>query len=56
MERRLAELIGDADMAGLLYQRLRETEICAANGAFTFAIIGLGSFVEGFRRPCSRTR
>jgi hypothetical protein len=47
MERRLRELISDPDTADVLYGRLRETEICAANGAFTFAIIGLGSFVEG---------
>ena len=31
----------------LLIERIRETEICAANGAYTFAIIGIGSFVEG---------
>jgi hypothetical protein len=47
MERRLRELISDVETADVLYQRLRETEICAANGAFTFAVIGLGSFVEG---------
>lgn len=47
MERRLRDLISDSVTAEVLYERLRETEICAANGAFTFAVIGLGSFVEG---------
>jgi hypothetical protein len=47
MRRRLAELVEDEQAAEVLYQRIYETEICAANGAYTFAVIGLGSFVEG---------
>lgn len=47
LDRRLRELILDQESASLLLARVRETEICAANGAFTFAIIGIGSFVEG---------
>jgi hypothetical protein len=43
----LRELILDEQIASLLIDRVRETEICAANGAYTFAIIGIGSFVEG---------
>jgi hypothetical protein len=47
LDRRLRELILDGQTASLLIDRIRETEICAANGAYTFAIIGIGSFVEG---------
>ena len=47
LDRRLRELIIDEQTASLLIDRIRETEICAANGAYTFAIIGIGSFVEG---------
>jgi hypothetical protein len=47
IDRRMRELIIDQEIASLLIDRIRETEICAANGAYTFAIIGIGSFVEG---------
>ena len=47
LNHRLQELILDDETARLLIDRVRETEICAANGAYTFAIIGIGSFVEG---------
>jgi hypothetical protein len=47
MQRRLTELIEDKHIADVLFRRIHETEICAANGAYTFAIIGIGSFVEG---------
>jgi len=47
MQRRLTELVKNKELADLLFQRINETEICAANGAYTFAIIGIGSFVEG---------
>ncbi|MFI7062187.1 hypothetical protein ACIBL3_14480 [Kribbella sp. NPDC050124] len=47
MERRLRSIIADdATVTGLL-RRLGETRICEANGAYTFAIIGIGSLVEG---------
>jgi hypothetical protein len=47
MERRLHALIKDAATVQVLMNRLAETRICEANGAFTFAIIGIGSLVEG---------
>jgi hypothetical protein len=47
IDRRLRELVKDGATAELLVERIRETAICAENGAYTFAIIGIGSFVEG---------
>ncbi len=47
MERRLRVLIKDEATVQVLMNRLAETRICEANGAYTFAIIGIGSLVEG---------
>ena len=47
MERRLRVLIKDEATVTVLMKRLSETRICEANGAYTFAIIGIGSLVEG---------
>lgn len=47
MERRLRSLIRDEATVTVLLRRLDETRICEANGAYTFAIIGIGSLVEG---------
>ncbi len=47
LERRLAALIRDKATLTMLVRRLAETRICEANGAYTFAIIGIGSLVEG---------
>lgn len=47
MERRLQVLIKDEATVQVLMKRLAETRICEANGAYTFAIIGIGSLIEG---------
>ncbi|GAA0957351.1 hypothetical protein GCM10009554_68020 [Kribbella koreensis] len=47
LERRLHVLIKDGATVQVLMNRLAETRICEANGAYTFAIIGIGSLVEG---------
>ncbi|WBQ06539.1 hypothetical protein [Kribbella sp. CA-293567] len=47
LERRLDALIVDKATVQVLMHRLAETRICEANGAYTFAIIGIGSLVEG---------
>lgn len=47
VERRLSHLVRDQKAVGLLLARATETEICESNGAYVFAVIGIGSFVEG---------
>ncbi|MGH3438851.1 MAG: hypothetical protein ACRDRN_20570 [Sciscionella sp.] len=47
VEGRLARLIRDDRTVRVLLKRLQETRICESGGAYTFAIIGIGSFVEG---------
>ncbi|MEV8374658.1 hypothetical protein AB0P21_18095 [Kribbella sp. NPDC056861] len=47
LQRRLDALIADKATVAVLMNRLAETRICEANGAYTFAIIGIGSLVEG---------
>ncbi|MGZ0151086.1 hypothetical protein ACXJJ3_28800 [Kribbella sp. WER1] len=47
LERRLVALVKDEAARTMLSRRLAETRICEANGAYTFAIIGIGSMVEG---------
>lgn len=46
LERRLHSLIQDPVTVEWLLARIKETQICEANGAFTFALVGIGSFVE----------
>lgn len=47
LERRLSVLIEDKKVVALLVNRIMETTICETHGAYMFAIIGIGSFVEG---------
>jgi len=47
LERRIRALVTNAEAADLLTRRLRETRICERGGAYTMAIIGIGSLVEG---------
>lgn len=47
LERRLRSLIKDGGTVEGLLRRAAETRICEAGGAHTFAIIGIGSLVEG---------
>lgn len=46
LETRLHNLIGDSAAVEWLLTRAKETQICETNGAFTFALVGIGSFVE----------
>ncbi|HEX3959443.1 MAG TPA: hypothetical protein VHZ03_22895 [Trebonia sp.] len=46
LETRLPMLIADPAAIEWLLARVRETRICEENGAFTFALVGIGSFVE----------
>jgi len=46
LDTRLHNLIGDSAAVEWLLARVKETQVCEANGAFTFALVGIGSFVE----------
>lgn len=46
LELRLRRLIADADAVTWLVARATETQICEQNGAYVFALVGIGSFVE----------
>ena len=46
LETRLHSLIQDPITVEWLLARIKETQICEANGAFTFALVGIGSFVR----------
>jgi len=46
LETRLYSLIQDPVTVEWLLARIKETQVCEANGAFTFALVGIGSFVE----------
>jgi hypothetical protein len=47
LERRIRSLVTDNGTVDVLTRRLDETRICEHGGAFTMAIIGIGSLVEG---------
>lgn len=47
LERRLRMLVRDSKTADVLLKRAEETRLCESAGAYTLAIIGIGSFVEG---------
>ncbi|MEU6788826.1 hypothetical protein ABZ912_57410 [Nonomuraea angiospora] len=46
LEPRLRAIIDDSATVDWLLERAEETRICEANGAYVFALIGMGSFVE----------
>ncbi|MEU7913959.1 hypothetical protein [Microbispora bryophytorum] len=46
LEPRLRAIIDDTATVDWLLERAEETRICEANGAYAFALIGMGSFVE----------
>jgi hypothetical protein len=46
LDTRLRRMITDPATAEWLLARVEETQICEKNGAFTFALVGIGSFVE----------
>jgi hypothetical protein len=46
LETRLRNLISDSAAVEWLLSRVKETQVCEASGAFTFALVGIGSFVE----------
>ena len=43
---RLQNLISDSATVDWLLARVKETQICETNGAYIFALVGIGSFVE----------
>lgn len=47
LDRRLRNLIVDSGSVDLLMRRVHEARLCEDSGAYTMAIIGIGSFVEG---------
>lgn len=47
LDSRLRRLVNDECAAELLVRRFNETVLCERTGAYTMAIIGIGSFVEG---------
>jgi len=47
LRRRMETLIADPVTVDMLMRRVDETVICENGGAYTMAIIGIGSFVEG---------
>lgn len=47
IRKRLGSLITDTGAVDMLTRRVEETQACEAGGAYTMAIIGIGSFVEG---------
>ncbi|MFG2698278.1 hypothetical protein [Kitasatospora sp. NPDC048407] len=44
---RVRRLVSSEEITRQLMQRVNETRICADNGAYVFALIGIGSFTEG---------
>jgi hypothetical protein len=46
LEPRLRAILDDRATVDWLLERVEETRICEANGAYVFALIGMGSFVE----------
>ncbi|MGI5268881.1 hypothetical protein ACQEUU_07015 [Nonomuraea sp. CA-218870] len=46
LEPRLRAIIHDSAAVEWLLERAEETRLCEANGAYVFALIGMGSFVE----------
>ncbi|MFW5415598.1 hypothetical protein J0910_02940 [Nocardiopsis sp. CNT-189] len=56
LEKRLRALVQDEKTAEVLLNRLEETRICASNGAYTLAIIGVGSLMEGLLLTILRER
>jgi hypothetical protein len=46
LESRLQNLVSDSATVDWLLARVRETQICESNGAYVFALVGIGSFVE----------
>ncbi|WIY04260.1 hypothetical protein QRX60_10585 [Amycolatopsis mongoliensis] len=47
LRKRLDALINDTGAVEMLSRRVEETQVCEVGGAYTMAIIGIGSFVEG---------
>lgn len=47
LDQRLRTLIENKTTVDVLVKRAKEADLCAASGAHTLAIIGIGSFVEG---------
>lgn len=47
LDARVRRLIGDQNTADTLVKRAGEARICQRNGAYTMAVIAIGSFVEG---------
>ena len=47
LARRIEALIADPKTVEMLTRRVEETRVCESGGAYTMAIIGIGSFVEG---------
>ncbi|MFB8761224.1 hypothetical protein [Nocardiopsis alba] len=47
LEKRIEALVNDKRTATTLVRRVEETRICEQNGAYTMAVIGIGSLVEG---------
>ncbi|MBV2365729.1 hypothetical protein ACFPZ0_01190 [Streptomonospora nanhaiensis] len=47
LEARLRALIGDEDSAEVLVRRATEAQICDKGGAYTMAVVCIGSLVEG---------
>jgi hypothetical protein len=47
LEERIERLIQNRETAEFLINRARETKICETSGAYTLAIIGIGSLIEG---------
>lgn len=46
LEARLQQMIKDPDAVSWLVARAEETRICEQHGAYVFALVGIGSFVE----------
>jgi hypothetical protein len=46
LEPRLRRLLSDSDAVTWLVARAEETQICEQSGAYVFALVGIGSFVE----------
>jgi hypothetical protein len=47
LEQRLANLLSDANVVAVLYDRARQSQASTDTGAHLLAIFGIGSFVEG---------
>ncbi|GAB2570261.1 hypothetical protein Aab01nite_06330 [Paractinoplanes abujensis] len=52
----MADIVRDPDLAAVLEQRLTEARICRRNGAYTSAVIMLGSLLEGILLDAVTTR